>query len=143
VGEAAFMTPETASSPIDEAFPKVDPAVQPFGSRVLMQIRTPKKKSAGGIIFTGETQDTEKWNTQVAKVIAVGPLAFKNREKMSPWPEGEWCKPGDFVRVSKYGGDRWEVPIPGRDESAMFVIVNDLDIIGAVTGDPLQVKAFI
>jgi len=30
-----------------------------------------------------------------------------------------------------------------RDDSAMFVIFNDLDIIGQVTGDPLTVKAFI
>jgi hypothetical protein len=49
---------------------------------------------------------------------------------------------GDFVRVPKYGGDRWEVAI-NRDDSAMFVIFNDLDIIGQVTGDPLTVKAFI
>jgi hypothetical protein len=28
-------------------------------------------------------------------------------------------------------------------EKAMFVIFNDLDIIGQVTGDPLKIKAFI
>jgi hypothetical protein len=28
-------------------------------------------------------------------------------------------------------------------ESAMFVIFNDLDIIGKVEGDPLAVRAFI
>ena len=28
-----------------EAFPVVDPGVEPYGSRVLVQIRTPKKKS--------------------------------------------------------------------------------------------------
>jgi co-chaperonin GroES (HSP10) len=92
--------------------------------------------------LSSETQDTEKWNTQVAKVISVGPLAFKNRNTQEAWPEGDWCKAGDFVRVPKYGGDRWEVPIT-RDNSAMFVIFNDLDIIGQVTGDPLAVKAFI
>ena len=31
---------------IDEAFPACDPGVTPFGSRVLVQIRTPKKKTA-------------------------------------------------------------------------------------------------
>jgi len=125
-----------------EAFPAVDAGVQPFGSRVLVQIRTPRKVTRGGIILSSETQDTEKWNTQVAKVISVGPLAFKNRNTQEAWPEGDWCKAGDFVRVPKYGGDRWEVPIT-RDNSAMFVIFNDLDIIGQVTGDPLAVKAFI
>ena len=49
------------------------------------------------------------------------------------------------MRVAKYGGDRWEVPIPdaSHGESAMFVIFNDLDIMGSVKGDPLKVKAFI
>lgn len=125
-----------------EAFPEVDPGVVPFGSRVLVQIRTPKKMSSGGILLDSGTQDTEKWNTQVAKVVKHGPLAFCNRDKMTPWPEGAWCKPGDFVRVPKYGGDRWEVPLK-NGEGALFVIFNDLDIIGGVTGDPLAVKAFI
>ena len=126
-----------------EAFPAVNAGIQPFGSRVLIQIRTPKKVSRGGIILDTGTQDTEKWNTQVGKVISLGPLAFKNRNDMTPWPEGDWCTVGEFVRVAKYGGDRWEVKVPDSDESAMFVIFNDLDIIGQVTGDPLAIRAFI
>ena len=73
---------------------------------------------------------------------SVGALAFKNRNTMESWPEGSWCKPGDYVRVPKYGGDRWEVPMESG-ESALFVIFNDLDIIGQVTGDPLAIRAFI
>jgi co-chaperonin GroES (HSP10) len=134
----------TYEDAIAEAFPAVDAGIQPFGSRVLIQIRTPKKKSAGGIIIDIHgSNETEKWNTQIGKVVALGPLAFKNRNDMKPWPEGDWCKAGEHVRVAKYGGDRWEVKIPGKDESAMFVIFNDLDIIGQVTGDPLAIRAFI
>ena len=125
-----------------EAFPAADAGVQPFGSRVLVQIRTPKTRTAGGIILDTGSRDTEKWNTQVARVVSVGPLAFKNRNDQTPWPEGAWCGVGEFVRVPKYGGDRWEVPLPDG-ESAMFVIFNDLDIIGRVTGDPLAIRAFI
>jgi co-chaperonin GroES (HSP10) len=127
-----------------EAFPAVNAGIQPFGSRVLIQIRTPKKTSAGGIIIDIHgSNETEKWNTQIGKVVALGPLAFKNRDSMTTWPEGEWCKAGEYVRVAKYGGDRWEVKIPGTNDSAMFVIFNDLDIIGQVTGDPLAIRAFI
>lgn len=136
------MEKKTYENALAEAFPAVDAGVQPFGSRILVQIRTPKKVSKGGIILTLDTTDTEKWNTQVAKVVKIGPLAFKNRDTMQSWPEGSWCSEGDFVRVPKYGGDRWEVPIT-KDDSAMFVIFNDLDIIGQVTGDPLAIKAFI
>ena len=132
---------KTYEDALAEAFPAVDAGVQPFGSRVLVQIRTPKKK-VGSILLVQDTKDTEKWNTQVAKVIAVGSLAYKNRNTQEPWPEGQWCQPGDFVRVPKYGGDRWEVPL-NKDENALFVIFNDLDVIGKVTSDPLAIKAFI
>ena len=125
-----------------EAFPAAEAGIQPFGSRVLVQIRTPKTKTASGIIIDSGSRDTEKWNTQVARVVSLGPLAFKNRNTMADWPEGSWCAPGEYVRVPKYGGDRWEVPLPNGD-SALFVIFNDLDIIGRVTGDPLAVRAFI
>lgn len=125
-----------------EAFPAVDPGVIPLGSRILVQIRSPKLRSAGGIILQADTKETELWNTQIAKVISLGPLAFKNRNTQESWPEGDWCKAGDFVRVAKYGGDRWQVPL-ADGEFALFVIFNDLDIIGQVTGDPLAIKAFI
>lgn len=128
---------------LDEAFPSVEPGLIPFGSRVLVQIRSAKKTSEGGIILHTETRETEIWNTQIAKVVKLGPLAFKNRNTMEPWPEGNWCKEGEFVRVPKYGGDRWKVPFGKGEEEALFVIFNDLDIVGGVVGDPLAIKAFI
>ena len=128
---------------LDEAFPPCDPGIHPFGSRVLVQIRTPKQKTKGGIILTSETRETDAWNTQIAKVVSVGELAFKNRTTMEPWPEGSWCQEGDFVRVPKYGGDRWTVKTTDGDDEALLVIFNDLDLVGKVTGDPLIIKAFI
>lgn len=134
----------TEEQTLVEAFPVIEPGLKPFGSRVLVQIRTPRTRSTGGIILHGETKETERWNTQVAKVIEVGPLAFRNRNTMEFWPEGQWCKPGDFVRVPKYGGDRWPVEIPGQEkENALFVIFNDHDIVGCLTGDPLKMKIFL
>lgn len=128
---------------VNDAFPACDPGVQPFGSRVLVQIRTPKSKTKGGIILTTDTRETDAWNTQIAKVIAVGELAFRNRNTMDKWPEGSWCDVGDFVRVPKYGGDRWTVKTTDGEDEALVVIFNDLDLIGKVTGDPLAIKAFI
>jgi co-chaperonin GroES (HSP10) len=136
------MVTMTSENALAEAFPAAEAGIQPFGSRVLVQIRSAKNRTASGIYLDTGTKDTEKWNTQVGKVVSVGPLAFKNRNTMAAWPEGDWCKPGDYVRVAKYGGDRWEVPLP-NGESALFVIFNDLDIIGSVKGDPLAIRAFI
>lgn len=129
------------------AFPSVDPGAEPLGGRILVQLRRTKKKTtSAGIILVEETKETEKWNNMVAKVIALGPLAFCHRETMQPWPEGVWCKPGDYLRVPKWGGDRWEVPVPGDDpneEKALFMILNDHEVIARVTGDPLAMRAFI
>ena len=129
------------SQDIEQAFPVVDPGVKPLGSKVLLQIRRTKTKTNGGIILTAEAQDTEKWNSMVAKVISVGPLAFRDRKTLDLWPEGAWVQAGDFVRCPKYGGDRWEIDLD--DGAALFLIINDLEIIGQITGDPLAIKAFV
>lgn len=140
--EYALNKVEFAYDGEEDAFPPIDPGVKPLGSRVLVQIRSAKRKTKGGIILAGETRDTEQWNTQVAKVRALGPLAYHNRTSMEPWPEGAWCRVGDYVRAPKYGGDRWSVLDKSGDE-VIFVLFNDLDIIGVVEGDPLAMKAFI
>ena len=130
------------SSALEDAFPNIDFGVTPLGSRVLVQVRLPKEKTAGGIILSDYSKAAEQDNTQVAKVIAVGPLAFKNRETMTPWPEGAWAKPGDYVFVPKYAGSRWYRKAPNRtDVRVEFVIFNDLDMVGVVNGDPLAVQA--
>jgi len=119
---------------------------KPLGGRILVQLRRTKKKTSGsGIILVEETKETEKWQNMVAKVIHVGPLAFKHRDTMQSWPEGSWCEPGDFIRVPKWGGDRWEVEVPGQDDEdpALFAVFNDHEMIAKVTGNPLNMKAYL
>jgi co-chaperonin GroES (HSP10) len=128
---------------IEEAFPNVPAGIRPFGSRVIVQVRTPMTRTKSGFFLPQESRDTEKWNTQVAKVIALGPQAFRNRDTLELWPEGEWCKGGDYVRVPKYGGDRWEVPVPGSVDKALFAIFDDNDLQGLIEGDPLDQVAYI
>ena len=126
------------------AFPSVDPGAKPLGGRVLVPLRrTTKTVTSAGIILVEETKETEKWNNMVARVVENGPLAFKKRDSMEPWPEGSWCEPGDFIRVPKWGGDRWEVEVGDDEEKALFMILNDHEIIARVTGDPLQMRAFV
>lgn len=129
------------------AFPSVDPGAKPLGGRILVQLRRAKQKTtSAGIILVEETKETEKWQNMVAKVIEIGPLAFKHRDTMQPWPEGSWIEVGDYIRVPKWGGDRWEVPLPGADDHedpALFMVLNDHEVIAKLTGDPLAMKAFI
>lgn len=129
------------------AFPSVDPGAKPLGGRILVQLRRTKKNATGtGIILIEETREAEKWNNMVAKVIEIGPLAFRHRDTMQEWPEGAWCKPGDFLRVPKWGGDRWEVKVPGDDDAedpVLFMIINDHEVIAKITNDPLSMRAFV
>jgi co-chaperonin GroES (HSP10) len=126
------------------AFPSVDPGAKPLGGRILVQLRRTKKTvTSAGIILVEETKETEKWNNMVAKVIEIGPLAFRKRDSMEPWPEGSWCEPGDYIRVPKWGGDRWEVEVGDDEEKALFMILNDHEVIAKVTGNPLEMRAFV
>lgn len=142
------MTEPVAFNEADvrDAFPAVDPGATPLGARVLVQLRRSKKRTTNaGIILVEETKETEKWNNMVAKVVAIGPLAFKQRDTMEPWPEGSWCEVGDYLRVPKWGGDRWEVPVEDQpdEDPALFMILNDHEIIAKVTGNPLVMRAFL
>jgi len=133
---------ELAFKSIDEAFPKIDPGHLPLGERVMVQIRKAVTKTKGGIILTTESTQTEHDNTQVAKLIATGPLAFCNRDTGAKWPEGDWAGVGDFVRCPKYGGDRWEVK-DDLGEPVICAIFKDTDLIAKVTADPRRIRAFI
>jgi co-chaperonin GroES (HSP10) len=134
------------SADLQESFPAVDPGAKPLGARVLVQLRKAKKRmSKGGIILAEETRDTERAQNPVGKVVAIGPLAFKKRDTMESWPEGSWCEIGDYVRVPKWTGDKWEIKLgDGIDaDSVEFMIMNDHEVIAKITGNPLEVRAFV
>jgi len=129
---------------LEWSYPDVDPGVAPLGGRVLVQLKRVKKTTTSGIVLVNETRDQEKWNTQTAKVVSIGPLAFKKKDTMETWPEGTWADVGDFVRVPKWGGDRFEVVIANEpDEPALFMMINDHELIAKVTGDPLGYNEYL
>lgn len=141
---------EKSEKALQEAFPRVDPGKRPCGGRVLVQMRKPKDRTTkSGILLVEETKDSEKWETNVAKVISLGPLAFRHRETMKEWIEGAWCEPGDYVTVPKWAGDRWDRPnfgsidAKGKPGVVYFAIFNDHEIIAVIDGDPLSFVAFV
>lgn len=136
------------------AFPELDPGFEPLGSRVIVQLRSPKLYSAGGIKFADETIETEMWNTQIGKIRAVGPVAFRSRDTLQTWGEGPWAKVGDYVRIPKFNQDKWFIEYPIKmktmfgsevdaTERVLFMLINDLDLLAIKTGNPLEVKAYI
>lgn len=128
------------------AFPSVEAGQAPFGGRVIVQLRR-IKKNVGKIILVEETKENEKWNNMIGRVVSIGPLAFKNRETMASWPEGSWAQVGDFVRVPRWGGDRWERFAADEENGdlnpVLFMTINDHELIAKVTDDPLSFKAYV
>lgn len=136
-----ILTPEDQSA-LDEAFPFIDPQFVPLGNRVLVQLRAPKEKSKGGVILTSASVESQLYEEQIGRVVAIGKAAFRNPANMESWAEGAWFEVGDFVRVPKFGGDKtWTVK--GSDEKCLFVTFREYDVIGLVTGNPLEIKGYI
>ena len=127
-----------SASTLAEAFPEVNPGVYPMGTRVLVQLRTVRSKTSSGIILADDTKSFNKVTTQLGKVVMLGPIAFRNRESGNLWPEGVWARDGEFVRVPKYGGDRFERKIPGTDDTALFCIFSDHELIAKVDPEAFE-----
>jgi co-chaperonin GroES (HSP10) len=128
-----------------ECFPDVDPGVEILGDRVLVQLRREKSTSKGGIILVDETRQTLRYNETVAKVISIGPLAYKSPEDLTPWVEGPWCKVGDLVRTIKYGGDRFVVQPNDEGAPVVFITLQAREVISRIKSFEAaqRMKAFV
>lgn len=121
---------------IKQHFPDVDPGAKPCGPRILVQLRTIKAKTSGGIVLVEETKDFNNGNTQIGRIVDVGEIAFRDRSSGEVWKEGAWAQVDDLVIVPKWGGFRFEVPVPGQEEAAIFAVFDDTNVQMVVTGDP-------
>lgn|SRR5574337_36045 len=119
-----------SASDLETAFPEVPAGIHPLGARVLVQLRSVKSKTASGLVLARDTRQFNQEMGQFAKVVELGSLAYCNRSTGDRWPEGQWVKSGDIVRVPKYGGDRMARQIPGSDDTVIFCIFED-HVIGS------------
>ena len=128
-----------------ECFPDVDPGIEVLGDRVLVQLRREKVSSKGGILLVDETRQTLRFNETVAKVISIGPLAYKSPDNLEPWVEGPWCKVGDLVRTIKYGGDRFVVQPDDDGAPVVFITVQAREVISKIKSFEAaqKMKAFV
>ena len=128
-----------------ECFPIIDPGIEVAGDRVLVQLRREKVTSKGGISLVDETRQTIKFNETVAKVIQIGPLAYKDPFTLESWPEGAWCKEGDLVRTIKYGGDRFVIDAGDEGAPVVFITLQAREIISKIKSFEFaqKMKAFV
>tara|TARA_R110000822_G_scaffold17335_5_gene58496 strand:+ start:5879 stop:6310 length:432 start_codon:yes stop_codon:yes gene_type:complete len=78
------------------------------------------------IVKAGQFMRQEEHATTVLFVVKVGPDAYADKAK---FPNGPWCKEGDFVLVRTYSGTRFKVY--GRE----FRSIND-DMVEMTIQDP-------
>jgi len=101
----------------------------PTGWKLLCVVPEVEQKIAGtslDLVRDTATMRQEEHATTVLFVLRVGPDAYKDTAK---FPNGAWCKEGDFVLVRTYSGTRFK--IFGKE----FRLIND-DQVDAVVEDP-------
>ena len=103
---------------------------KPSGYRILCAIPEQEKEFESGIAKADITIQHEEVLTTVLFVVDLGPDCYKDESR---YPNGAWCKKGDFVLVRPNAGTR--LVIHGRE----FRIIND-DSVEAVVDDPRGIK---
>jgi len=83
-----------------------DPDVLPEipGYHILLRPLSVRSETKGGIIMPDQLKDDIQYLTTVGRVVKVGELAYKDKQKFS---EGSWCSEGDFVCYGKHTGQKF------------------------------------
>jgi co-chaperonin GroES (HSP10) len=102
----------------------------PSGYRILCAIPEIEEKYDSGIIKADATMHHEEVLSTVFFVVKMGPDCYKDAAR---FPNGPWCKVGDFVLARPNSGTR--LKIHGRE----FRIINDDSVEGTVL-DPRGIK---
>ena len=106
---------------------------KPVGYKILCAIPEAEKEfeeSEIGLIKADETMRIEEVLTTVLFVVDMGPDCYVDKAK---FPNGPWCKKGDFVLIRPNSGTR--LVVHGRE----FRIINDDTVEGTVQ-DPRGIK---
>ena len=99
---------------------------EPSGSRILVAIPEIEEKYDSGLLKAGQTVHYEEVLSTVFFVVKLGPDCYKDDKR---FPNGPWCKEGDFILARPNSGTR--LKIHGRE----FRIIND-DSVEAIVEDP-------
>jgi chaperonin GroES len=101
----------------------------PTGWRMLVLPFRMKEKTDGGIIMGTETIDRQQVASQCGNVIAMGDACYVDKER---YPNGPWCKVGDWVVFARYAGSRIEI------EGGEVRLLNEDEILATVQ-DPTDI----
>lgn len=98
----------------------------PVGYKLLIAIPEVSEKTEGGVFMPETLKKAEETASIIGFVVAAGAEAYTDLTK---FPDGPWCREGDFVIFRSYSGTRFKVM--GKE----FRLIND-DTVEAVVEDP-------
>ena len=101
---------------------ELDKLPLPSGWRILVLPFEASKKSKGGIIYSDSAVERASIASTCGNVLALGSQAY-DKEK---FPEGPWCKKGDWVLFARYAGSRIKI------EGGEVRLLNDDEILATV-----------
>ncbi len=119
-GEDGELKVEEISGSVLDRIPK------PTGWRIVILPHRGTRKSKGGIVLADQTIERQQLSTTCGYVLRVGSLAYGDQAK---FPEGPWCKEGDWIIFGRYAGARMNI------DGGEIRILNDDEIL-AVINDP-------
>ena len=104
---------------------------KPVGYRVLVALPQPEETISGTSIIKTDTAKTQDHIMSIiGLVVDMGSAAYGDKER---FPDGPWCKEGDFVMFRMNSGTRFTI---GGVE---YRLMND-DSIEAVVSDPTGIQ---
>jgi len=103
---------------------------KPKGYKLLISPVQIDEKTEGGVYVPDALRDAEGIASIIGFVVKVGDDAYKDKEK---FPNGAYCKEGDFVIFRSYSGTRFKI------HNEEFRLIND-DTVEAVVDDPRGYK---
>jgi co-chaperonin GroES (HSP10) len=117
---------DTWTSNEEVADPEVLPVIP--GYHILVRPVSVKAETKGGIILPDSTKNDIAYLTTVGKVLAVGKDAYNDTDR---FPNGAWCKEGDYVCYGKHSGQKFFY------KGVRLILLMD-DQISMVVDDPKE-----
>ena len=118
--EERVLDPSKADASLIERMP------QPTGWRMMILPYRGKGKTQGGVLLPDQVVEDGQIQTVVGYVLKQGELCYKDESK---FPEGPWCKTGDWVIFARYAGSRFKI------DGGEVRIINDDEILARIN-DP-------
>ena len=95
---------------------------KPTGWRLVVLPFKMKEKTKGGLIIGQDTLEKQQVGSTCGLVLAMGPQCY-DKDK---FPEGPWCKKGDWIIFARYAGSRMNI------DGGEIRMLNDDEVLATI-----------